>query len=155
MKSVFRILGLLVIAVVGFAIVSYVLFGNDPAARLKLELEHEMSVSSAKIRTIPTISGCTLILDVDQIDDAGVFVEGQQLSISLQALDAGNATPGNGFISFDLPSEQAAVCVNRDKTPCTQAHRTEVQLNMPAIQNADQAARVLGWIKELAASCES
>ena len=155
MKRVLRGVGLLALAVVGFAVVSYVMFGDDPAARLKLELEHDITVGATKSRTVPEIEGCTLTLTVSQIDATESVGDQQKLDIPIKALAKASSEPGSGFIEFVLPEGSFAACTDIPGGPCATAQRTELQLNMPAVQNDEQSERVLGWIKELAKSCDS
>ena len=155
MKRVFRLLGILVLAIVGFAVVSYVMFGNDPAARLKLELDHDIPVAGTKIRTISEIDGCDLKLNVSHLDASDTVLKGQNLSVSMKALKDAVTTTGNGFITYKLPEGQTATCTNLDTSACNNANRTEVQLNMPGVKSDDQAIRVIGWVIEIANSCDT
>lgn len=154
-KFLLRLVAVLVIAIVGFAVVSYVLFGENPKSRLMLELDHDLAVGAVTIQTKSKITGCDLALTLTQLDDTRSILEGEKLTIPIKALAAAKITPGRGFVVFKLPEEgAAATCVDLQGTACAKAERREVQLNLPEIQTGPQADRVIGWISELAKSCD-
>jgi|GEM_PF-6114741 len=154
MKILTRIVGVIVLAILGFVIVSYVMFGNNPESRLKLELDHDLPVGAIIIRTESAVEGCDLNLTLSQIDADETVLVGEKLSVSFQALAGANTTPGRGYIEFALPDGEVARCVDLNGQACSRADRSDVQLNMPKIKTPDQADRVIGWINELAETCE-
>jgi len=154
MKFLLRLVGVLVAVVVGFAVVSYFMFGDNPSSRLTLELDHDMAVGAVTIQTTSEVSGCDLDVTFTQVDAEGTVLVGEKLSVQFKDLAAATTTSGPGYIGFALPAGSMATCVDLNGAACSKAERSDVQLNLPKIKTDDQVNRVLGWIDELAQSCE-